>query len=381
MDNIHAYGEHVFIDHAKQPSHVLSHPRYVRQVLLEPSLFSKLGGDGKISGLSRVLGQGILTNSEPVSWRKHRRIIQPLLAKPRVYQEIAPILSIVDDWLEHLPKKFDLYPALLELSQRLMYLIIFGMALPDEALTIPLELATAKLSKQQRVRQAQQALLREHLEHVKNSDEDGKGAAGICPHLQQAGLEGETLEDELLTLMAAGHETSAAALAWTLALLCHHPTIMQRYQREINGITSQNLASLPYVRYVFAEALRLYPTIPLAPRVALHNIELDGVVLERGARVMLNIWGIHQHPEFWNNAEAFQPERFQHTPQRFSYLPFGVGERFCVGRALALLMGESVLPYILQKYTPRAHNASLPKRRLAISLQPRGRYWLELNPS
>lgn len=372
MDNIHAYGEHVFIAHAKQPSHVLSHARYVPQVLLEPTHFSKLGGDGKISGLRRLLGQGILTNSEALSWRKNRRIIQPLLAKDTLYAQLAQIMRVVDEWLERLPTTFDLYPALLELSQRVMYLLIFGMALPDKALNIPLELATAKLSKQQKVREEQQQILREHLQYA---------AAGICPHLQEAGLAGEKLEDELLTLMAAGQETSAAALAWTLALLCQHPEIKQRYHAEIQGIASDKLATVPYVRHVFAEALRLYPTIPLAPRVALKTVKIDGVKLERGTRVMLNIWGIQQQPELWENASTFQPERFQSTPTRFSYLPFGAGERFCVGRALALLMGETVLPYILQRYTPRAKHPNLPKRRLAISLQPKGEYWLELTPS
>lgn len=370
LEQFQHYGEHIFIEHPKQPTHLLSHPRYA-PLLLRPQHFAKLGKQGRASGLGRLLGQGILTTSDETRWRNHRQIIQPLLNKKALAPLLPAVLEQVDRWLETRANNRcdDLHQAMLELSQKVMYQIIFGKDVPDDALHVSLALATAKRTKVQRARHDYVQRVQAHLA--------AQPVAGICPHLQQAGLAGEALHDELLTLMAAGQETSAAALTWTLALLWLHPEKMARYYADITRQAPEKLATLPYVRAVFAEALRLYPSIPVAPRVCLVDSQLAETTIKKGERVMLNILGIQRHDGLWQDALTFAPERWlEHSPARFHYLPFGLGRRFCVGREVALLMGETILPYILQRYSIESQETHLPPASVAISLKPKAPWLL-----
>ena len=191
------------------------------------------------------------------------------------------------------------------------------------------------------------------------------------------------IRDELLTLFAAGHETTANALAWTLYALANAPREAESLRGELEEVLAKraanvkDLAKLPYTKAVFQEGLRLYPTIPSAPRVALKDCELGGYAIPEGAKVFVSIYAIHRHPQFWSERNTFRPERFLNgTSLQKAYMPFGLGGRVCIGQNLAMLIGQLVLATLAQhiRFEPLPEYSVQPK----VSISLGARYGVKL---
>jgi cytochrome P450 len=154
------------------------------------------------------------------------------------------------------------------------------------------------------------------------------------------------LIDEVMTLVVAGHETTASALNWTWYLLARHPEVEARLHAEIDALPAQSCPSLAqmeglaYTQQVVNEALRLYPPGWLLSRRAIGADVLAGYDIPAGADVLLSPYLLHRHPLFWPDPDAFKPERFapenEAARPRFAYLPFAAGPRHCIGETFAL---------------------------------------------
>ncbi|MBV8695412.1 MAG: cytochrome P450 [Ktedonobacteraceae bacterium] len=167
--------------------------------------------------------------------------------------------------------------------------------------------------------------------------------------------------DECLTLFGAGHETTAIALIWAWYLLCQHPDIYQKLQQEVDSVlqgrtpTYADLPRLPYCLQVFKETMRLYSPGYTVSREALHDVEIDGYLVPKGAAVLVSSYTLHRRPEYFPEPERFEPERF--TPERekrlprHAYIPFGVGPRICIGNHFALMEGQLLLATLAQRAT------------------------------
>ena len=167
-------------------------------------------------------------------------------------------------------------------------------------------------------------------------------------------MEDREIRDQLLTLLLAGHETTATALAWTLDLLTRHPDVLARLRAELDA------GDETYLRAVIAESLRLRPVIPLAGRRLTSDLRADGMVLPAGTDVTPAIWLTHTRPEAYPEPYAFRPERFLGSaPSTYAWIPFGGGGRRCLGAALAEMEMRVVLTEILR------HRAPLPAARRA----------------
>lgn len=160
------------------------------------------------------------------------------------------------------------------------------------------------------------------------------------------GMSESQLVDECVTLFAAGHETTANALTFTLWLLARHPAVMRRLQAESDGAlgdgrlpTAEDVDALPYARAVVAESMRLYPPAWIQGRQATENVEVGGRTLRRGEVVFVSQWVTHRDARWWPDPERFDPDRFAPERQagrpRWAYFPFGGGSRVCVGEAFA----------------------------------------------
>lgn len=184
-------------------------------------------------------------------------------------------------------------------------------------------------------------------------------------------LSDEELRDELLTLLFAGHETTASALAWALYWIAYLPEVKAKLLAELDGlpphVDSGTIARLPYLTAICQETLRLYPiAINAFPRIVQQPMELLGYDLEPGTILLPSIYLAHQRPQVYPEPKRFRPERFlERSFSPYEYLPFGGGDRRCIGSAFALFEMKLVLFTLLSqcelKLVP--HRAVRPARR------------------
>jgi cytochrome P450 len=191
----------------------------------------------------------------------------------------------------------------------------------------------------------------------------------------------EQLRDECVTIMLAGHETTANALTWTLYLLSQHPAIETRLLSVIDSTLGDRLptvADLPrlgYVEQVLAEALRLYPPAFALARLIIEPVELDGYTMEPGALAIVPTWAIHRHPRYYPDPLRFDPERFTAEARaarpRFVYLPFGHGPRNCIGEHFAWMEGVLLLSTLLQRFQFRLVPGQRVEEASQLTLRPK----------
>jgi enediyne biosynthesis protein E7 len=183
------------------------------------------------------------------------------------------------------------------------------------------------------------------------------------------------LIDEVMTLIVAGHETTASALNWTWYLLSQHPQAQARLHAEIDAAAAvpapnlQQMEALTYTQQVINEALRLYPPGWLLSRRTIEADVLGGYPVAAGTDVLLPLYLLHRHPQFWQEPEKFRPERFapEHEAQRprFAYMPFAAGPRHCIGETFALY--EMLMH--LYKVARRYRLIHVPDRPLELEAQ------------
>ena len=176
------------------------------------------------------------------------------------------------------------------------------------------------------------------------------------------------VRDQLMTLLVAGHETTATALAWTFDLLLRHPHVLERLLGEVDA------GEETYLRAVIAESLRLRPVVPLAGRRLRAELRVDGVVLPPGTDVTPAIWLAHTRADRYPEPFAFRPERFlERGPSTYAWVPFGGGVRRCIGAAFAEMEMRVALAEILRRRELTPASAA-PERvaRRNVTFSPRG---------
>ena len=187
------------------------------------------------------------------------------------------------------------------------------------------------------------------------------------------------LRDELVTFLLVGHETTAVALAWTLWLLGREPETQAALRREAAGVddgmtAKEALAAAPLTTAVFREAMRLYPPIPVLPRIAFEPTEFAGARLRKGSFFALPVFAYQRDPSVWPEPRKFLPERFlgndtslRNSP---SYMPFGAGPRACLGSRFALTEGPLGLLRIVRRISFRSVGQRLAPIASAVTLRP-----------
>jgi len=190
----------------------------------------------------------------------------------------------------------------------------------------------------------------------------------LLQHLIDAGLDDDTIRDQMLTMLIAGHDTSTALLAWVFALLGQNPEI---HQQLISALKHDNRP--PLLNQVIKEALRLYPPIHIGNRMVAEDMDFEGGTVTAGARMFYSIYLTQRDPAIWENAEEFCPARFERgrkTPP-FSYIPFGGGPRACIGAAFGQAEARLVLAYLLKHFEFTPLNAEKIHPHMGATLEPR----------
>jgi enediyne biosynthesis protein E7 len=169
----------------------------------------------------------------------------------------------------------------------------------------------------------------------------------------------QRMRDELITLLLAGHETTASTVGWTLYLLDRHPEVLARVRAEALEVLGDrlpdyaDLTRLTYIGMVLQETMRLYPPVWILTRRSLADDEIGGYHGPGGSDVLICPYTLHRHPAFWPEPSVFDPERFRPDRPvdrpRYAHIPFGAGPRFCVGNHLGLMEATFVLAMLARE--------------------------------
>ena len=189
------------------------------------------------------------------------------------------------------------------------------------------------------------------------------------------------LRDEIMTLLLAGHETTANALCWTFHLLAQHPEVERRLHDEIDAVLGDRLPGLddvPHLTYterVFAESMRLYPPAWNIGRQSLVDYGVGGYTLPAGSLFAVSTWVTHHDPRWFPDPFRFDPERFlpeaRAARPKFSYFPFGGGARQCIGESFAWMEGALLLATLAQRFRFRSVPGAQVEPQALITLRPR----------
>ncbi len=206
------------------------------------------------------------------------------------------------------------------------------------------------------------------------------------------GMTDTQVRDEVMTIMLAGHETTAAALAWTFHLLARHPAVETRLHAELDAVlppghtpTLADMPRLTYTRQVLSETMRLYPPAWLLVRRTIEPVTVAGYDLPKDATCLLSPYATQRDPHWFPEPERFQPDRWEEgqtaARPKHSYFPFGGGPRSCAGEAFAWLEGTILLAEIARRWRLAPAPGSPPPVPLAsITLRPRDGMWMQARP-
>jgi cytochrome P450 len=174
------------------------------------------------------------------------------------------------------------------------------------------------------------------------------------------GMSEQQLRDELMTMIFAGHETTAISFMWIFYALTQHKEVAEKLNNEITTVlqgrtpTVSDTANMPYTKQVIQETMRLYPPVWIYGRKALEDDEIAGYYVKKGTYMTLSPYAMHRNPDLWENPEHFDPERF--SPERskgrspYAYFPFSNGQRKCIGDGFAMMEMQLLVPLMLQRF-------------------------------
>ncbi len=340
--------------------YVLSHPEHAKQVLIT-NYKNYVKGFG-IDRVKILLGEGIMT-SEGDFWLRQRRMIQPAFHRtilsrflPMVYEKN---LELRERWraVATAGATVNVDEDMSVMTLALVLDSIFSEDLPRivaEHGSNPFLLVTEESARNLQFAARFRALGGIIQDTVEQRRREDRRPFDLLSMLLDArdrttgeAMTDRQLLDEIMTLIIAGHETTASALTWTWYLLSQHPAAAARMQQEIRGfpedmpMTVDSLQPLVYTRQVIEESLRLYPPGWLLTRKAVAADEIGGYAIDAGSHVFVSPYMVHRNPVFWPDPERFDPERFapgaDEGRHMCAYIPFGAGPRRCIGEQLALL--------------------------------------------
>jgi cytochrome P450 len=381
-------------------NYVIHHPEDVKRVML-----SNHRNYTKGEGMDRVkilLGNGIMT-SEGEFWRRQRRMMQPSFHR-RVIDRFSELLDAVNEkfagrWAASARRgePINLTDDVSELTLEIVLKSLFGTDLERLETQLganPFEVVAKETNRDLKfafrfrslTKLVAELIARRRREPAEHFDFLAMFMDARDRETDQAMSDKEMI-DEVLTLIVAGHETTAAALTWTWYLVSQHPAIGRQLEAEADSVVSRlgldAAESLNFTHQVVQEALRLYPPGWLLTRRTLEADELGGYPIAPRTDVFICPYLLHRHPAYWSEPEAFRPERFAAADaeerHRFSYIPFAVGPRHCIGEGLAMFEMLVHLQRMSQRFRLTRATDEPIELEAQINLRPRSNLMMTVN--
>ncbi len=398
---------------------ILNRPEHARHVLIRNHKAYWKGT--QIAKLRRFAGDGVFFVDDP-EWRRQRRMVVPAFQRAKVEAMVPLLVAGADAMLERWEKEHaggGWFPAMPETSkvaldvvcramfgsdvreqadafhQRAVFAASYAQYLIDHLVPLPLWVPTARNRRMRESLRWSRGFVHGMIDGHRCMDPMPDDLLGLLLAVRDeetgAALTDEELYDELMTFVNAGHETTAVTLAWALYEIGRDPALRARLEAEVDAVLDgrvpglAGLARLDLLGRTIRETLRLHPPGWVLPRQALEDDDSHGVRIPKRTIVLISVYFIHRHPEFWSEPERFDPERFR--PERdeprhaMAYLPFGLGGRRCVGEDFALLELRALLARVLQRFrvevdpdhpvVPKPELTLKPAHDVLLRIEPR----------
>jgi len=379
------HGDLVYFKLGPQPVFLVNHPDYLRDVFITHNKYF-MKGEG-LQRAKRLIGEGLLT-SEGEFHTRQRRLAQPAFHRQRIagYAEtmVDYAARMCDRWRpgETRETSRDMMRLTLAIAGKTLFdadveseadeigdALTKAMAMFNR-LTLPFASYFEKLPLPavRRFREARDRLdatIYRIIDDRRRSGEDHGDLLSMLIEARDeegdgAGMTDLQLRDEAMTILLAGHETTANALTWTWYLLSQHPEVEAKFHAEVDEVLNGRLPSaedypaLRYTEMIFAESMRLYPPAWIIGRRALSDYQINGYFIPARSILLLSPYLMHHSDKYFPDPFKFDPQRW--TPEakesrpKFSYFPFGGGPRLCIGESFAWMEGVLVLATVAQKW-------------------------------
>jgi cytochrome P450 len=359
-------------------------------------------------GLKLVLGDGLVTSDGDL-WRRQRKLAQPAFLRKRIEAFADPIVKLTEEHIARWDRladgaAIDAHESMLNLTFRIVgrtlcdldfqrdasrmgplfdTLIHFANDYAEALVKLPTWLPLPRNIQFNRALREMDRLVSEVIAQRRRGG-DHEDLLGLLMSAtdEHGRMNEKQLRDEVVTLVAAGHETTATNLSFTLYLLSLHPDVDRRVEAELDRVlggrapTIEDLPKLEEIDRVIKESMRLYPPAWAFERDAVAADTLAGYPIEKGATVGVATYSLHRHPKYWENPEGFDPDRFlperSANRPRFAYIPFGAGPRQCIGMGMALMESALVLATIRQRYRLELVSGASLTLDPSVTLRPKG---------
>ena len=386
---------------------LLSEPKWIEQVLVKQNKsFQK---HFAVRLLRPVLGNGLLL-SEGRQWLRQRRLIQPGFSR-QFHDDLAGIVKrhtgrLAEDW-RRAPRR-DLYRDMTQLTVRIAAEAFLGVSSEDDShevaehlevihadfehrfqqlFNLPVWLPTRR---NRRLRSAVRGLTdiidRMIVERQRDAAERRDALALMLQARDETGkgMPRKLLRDEVMTLLLAGHDTTANALTWTWYLLAQHPEAVDALRAEWTQEPTQPDTQLPYTDAVIRESMRLYPPVYLFGREAMGPVQLGDYRLREGDTVVMSQWVVHRDARYYEDPLAFRPQRWlsgacQDNPH-YAYFPFGGGPRVCLGKDAAMVEAAVILSGLAGAFQVDLEDHDAITAWPTVTLRPSGPVWAHVSP-
>jgi cytochrome P450 len=359
--------------------------------------------------LKPILGNGLLLN-EGQSWLKQRRLIQPAFSR-RFTQDFARIVNLhssrlAEQWRQ--PRRRDLYQDMTQLTVDIAahaFLGISDTAASKEigdclevihadfewrfqrAWNPPLWIPSSRNLKLRRAINRLTGILDRMIEERRKDTDDRHDALSLL--LRAEDEHGERmplrlLRDEVMTLLLAGHDTTANGLTWTWFLLSQHPVVVARLRETLCHWTVHEspLENLSFVRSVVKESMRLLPPVYLFGREAIQDVDIGSYRISKGDSVVMSQWVVHRDEQYYPEPDRFCPDRwtpeFEKQLPKYAYFPFGGGPRACIGKHVAMLEAELIVANLASEFSIQLESPDVVEPWPTVTLRPKDAVWAKV---
>jgi cytochrome P450 len=404
---VEQYGDIAHFKLGRLKTYVVAQPDAIQDILVrKKEKFVKSERSRKIMG--QMLGESLLVSVGDYHARQ-RRLVQPAFHATRIHNYAETMVDYTEKQLDQWQADSvrDIHHDMMILTMEIVSKTLFGADVAGEALRVGQAMAFLQQVANKRFVNPFAGLLMKFTPLGKQAMEAGatidsvvlrfiaeRREQGITDNgdllsmlLLSADDNGERMTDdevrnEAITLFSAGHETTSNALTWTWYLLSQNPEVRQKLHAELDSVlagrrpTLADLKHLPYSQMVIKESMRLYPPAwTLTSRTVLEAVEVGGYHLPEGAMVFIAPYAMHRNPRYWDDVNAFKPERFspenEKQQHRYQYLPFGGGEHICIGNMFALMEAQLILATIASRYELDMATTAAVEERSLVTLFPR----------